>query len=80
MPADSACQVGVVAGLVCAQTHEFEFQYGILAGMRPNWVNSADTLLLRAYTTLGLKNDLFGTQAFRLPLQILAAYMVDIDF
>jgi hypothetical protein len=59
--------------------YEFELQYGLIAGTRPNWVTSTDTLLIRAFTTAGLKNDLFGTQVFRYPLQILVAYMVDID-
>ncbi len=63
----------------CKRTYEFEAQYGILMGFRPNWVGSNDTFLLRAYTTLGQKNDLFGTQVFRQPLQLLFAYMVDFD-
>jgi hypothetical protein len=75
----SACQPGVVANAVCVHTHELEVQYGVLAGFRPNWVNSSDTFLMRAYTTYGQKNELFGTQIFRQPLQILFAYMVDFD-
>jgi hypothetical protein len=79
LPDESACQPGVVPNLACYATHEFEFHYGILAGLRPNWVSSADTLLIRAYTTWGLNNKLFGTQVFRQPIQLLFAYMVDID-
>lgn len=78
LPPGSSCQPGVVVGLPCVVKHEFSFQYGFLAGMRPNWVANSDTLLVRVYTTAGLKDNLFGTQAFRLPLQILVAYMVDV--
>ena len=79
LPDHSACQPGVVPNLLCYGTHEFEFHYGILAGLRPNWVASSDTFLFRAYTTWGLNNKLFGTQVFRQPIQLLFAYMVDID-
>jgi hypothetical protein len=81
LPSDSACQPGVVTSgpLTCVGTHEFEFHYGVLAGLRPNWVNSTDLFLFRAFTTYGLNNALFGTQAFRQPLQLLFAYMVDFD-
>jgi hypothetical protein len=65
--------------LTCAHTHEVEVQYGFLGGLRPNWVGSNDTFLVRVYTTLGQNNELFGTQVFRLPIQMLFAYMVDID-
>jgi hypothetical protein len=77
VPEDSACQAG--AGIRCVERYEFEFHYGILAGIRPNWVNSSDTFLFRGYTTWGLDNKLFGTQTFRQPIQLLFAYMVDID-
>jgi hypothetical protein len=79
LPDHSACQPGVVQGLACYGTHEIEFQYGIIGGLRPNWVSSNDTFLFRAFTTYGLNNDLFGTQVFRQPIQLLFAYMVDID-
>ncbi|HVU04713.1 MAG TPA: hypothetical protein VHE30_23330 [Polyangiaceae bacterium] len=79
LPYDSACQPGVVQGVVCAGTHEFEFHYGILAGLRPNWINANDTFLFRAYTTYGLNNILFGTHTFRQPIQLLFAYMADFD-
>ena len=79
LPDHSACQPGAVQGLTCYGTHEFEFHYGIIAGLRPNWVSSNDTFIFRAYTTYGLNNDLFGTQVFRQPIQLLFAYMVDID-
>lgn len=77
VPNGAACQDG--EGIPCVHTHEGEFHYGVLAGLRPNWVNSSDTFLFRAYTTWGMKNDLFGTQVFRQPIQLLFAYMVDID-
>jgi hypothetical protein len=79
LPDHSACQPGVVMGLACYGTHEVEFQYGVIGGLRPNWVSSTDTFLFRAFTTYGLNNDLFGTQVFRQPIQLLFAYMVDID-
>lgn len=79
VPDHSSCQPGVVPNLVCYGTHEFEFHYGIIAGLRPNWVGSNDTFLFRAYATWGLDNKLFGTQVFRQPIQLLFAYMVDID-
>jgi hypothetical protein len=85
VPLGAACQDGEGSGLStpstfkCTHTHEGEFHYGILAGFQPNWVNSTDTFLFRAYTTWGMKNDLFGTQVFRQPIQLLFAYMVDID-
>jgi hypothetical protein len=79
LPNGSACLPGAVAGVHCDTVHEFEFHYGIIAGLRPNWTVSPDTFLIRAYTTYGLNNKLFGTQVFRAPIQILVAYMVDID-
>jgi hypothetical protein len=80
LPHGSSCQPNVVPGVVCNEKYEFEFQYGIIAGLQPNWVTSTDTLLVRAYTTYGLSNELFGTHVFKIPLQLLVAYMVDIDF
>lgn len=80
LPSDSACIKGLVPLVTCDVKHEFEFHYGIIAGLRPNWTVSPDTFLIRIYTTYGLKNNLFGTQVFRAPIQILVAYMVDIDF
>jgi hypothetical protein len=84
IPSGSACVAGELGPMQpeidqCKHRWSAEVQYGFLAGMRPNWVGSNDTFLLRVYTTLGQKNDLFGTQTFRLPLQFLFAYMVDID-
>jgi hypothetical protein len=80
LPNDSACIPQAVEAVYCQKKHEFEFQYGIIAGLQPNWVGSTDTLLIRAFTTYGLGNELFGTQVFRQPIQLLFAYMVDIDF
>lgn len=77
VPGGSACQSN--EGIPCDRVHEFEFHYGVLAGLRPNWIRGADTLLVRAYATWGEQNRLFGTQAFRQPLQILVAYMAELD-
>ncbi|HEX4337415.1 MAG TPA: hypothetical protein VH062_15975 [Polyangiaceae bacterium] len=77
VPDGAACVASEGFGAGCVATHEVEVQYGILAGFRPNWVSSNDTFLLRVYTTLGQNNQLFGTQVFRQPLQLLFAYMVD---
>jgi hypothetical protein len=75
----SSCQPDVVPNQLCVETYEFEFHYGVLAGIRPNWVKSSDLLLVRSYATWGLGNPLFGTHFFRQPLQILVAYMVDFN-
>jgi hypothetical protein len=82
LPDDSACtaaEVATMPGLNCKKKHEVEVQYGLLGGLRPNWVGSNDTFLVRIFTTAGQKNELFGTHVFRLPIQMLFAYMVDID-
>jgi len=79
LPNDSACQKGATLSVTCSEKYEFEFHYGIIGGLRPNWTVAPDVLLIRAYTTYGLPNTLFGTQVFRAPIQILVAYMVDID-
>lgn len=82
VPEGSACvanEFGPITPQVCKRKYEIEVQYGILAGYRPNWVGSSDTFLMRVFTTAGQKNELFGTQVFRMPLQLLFAYMVDID-
>jgi hypothetical protein len=82
LPVKSACLPGATTGIddtLCKEVHEFEFHYGIIAGLRPNWTVAPDVFLIRAYTTWGLNNKLFGTQVFRQPIQILVAYMVDID-
>jgi len=75
----TALQAAGAQGLICAKTHEVEVQYGFLGGLRPNWVSSSDTFLVRVFTTAGQNNELFGTHVFRLPIQMLFAYMVDID-
>lgn len=77
VPGGSACQMD--EGIPCERGYEFEFHYGIVAGLRPNWVDTGDTFLVRAYATWGLDNRLFGTQAFRQPLQLLVAYMAEIE-
>jgi hypothetical protein len=79
LPNNSACIKGVVNLVTCDTKHEFEFHYGIIAGLRPNWTVSPDVFLIRFYTTYGFSNNLFGTQVFRAPIQLLVAYMVDID-
>jgi hypothetical protein len=73
----SACQMN--EGIPCSRRYELEFHYGVVAGLRPNWNDAGDVFLVRAYTTWGLDNKLFGTQTFRQPLQILVAYMADIE-
>jgi hypothetical protein len=77
VPDGSACQMN--EGIPCHRVYEFEFHYGILAGLRPNWGDGDDTFLVRAYATWGLNNTLFGTHTFRQPLQILVAYMANIE-
>jgi hypothetical protein len=83
LPVGSACRTDVaVTGIdssLCREKYEFEFHYGVIAGLRPNWTVAPDTFLIRVYTAYGLNNKLFGTQVFRQPIQILVAYMVDID-
>jgi hypothetical protein len=77
VPEGSACQMN--EGIPCDRRYEAELHYGLVAGLRPNWNDASDALLIRAYATWGLDNKLFGTQAFRLPLQLLVAYQADID-
>jgi hypothetical protein len=77
VPEGSACQSN--ERIPCDRRYEFEFHYGVLAGLRPNWGPGPDTLLVRAYATWGLDNPLFGTHLFHQPLQILVAYMASID-
>jgi hypothetical protein len=77
VPEGSACQMDESAP--CHTTRETELHYGVIAGLRPGWGNGNDTLLARVYTTWGLGNELFGTQTFRQPLQLLVAYMVNLD-
>jgi hypothetical protein len=78
--AGSACRPSAVEGLACEEKYEFELQFGIIAGMQPNWASSTDTLLVRAFTTAGPHSELMGTHIFHQPFQLLVAYMVDIDF
>jgi hypothetical protein len=77
VPEGSACQM--TQGIPCWHKYEIEFQYGVLAGLRPNWNDAGDTLLIRVFSTYGLDNSLFGTHTFRQPIQILVAYMADIE-
>jgi hypothetical protein len=77
VPEGTACQAN--EGIPCRRTYEAEFHYGLLAGLRPNWYGGNDTLLVRAYATWGLENRLFGTHTFRQPLQILVAYIANLD-
>jgi hypothetical protein len=77
VPDGSACQMD--EGIPCSRRYELDFQYGILAGLQPNWNDDGDTFLIRVYSTWGLDNKLFGTHTFHQPLQILVAYMADID-
>jgi hypothetical protein len=77
VPEGSACQMN--EGIPCHRRYEFEFHYGVLAGLRPSWGAGTDTLLLRIFAAWGLDNRLFGTHSFRQPLQILVAYMANIE-
>jgi hypothetical protein len=78
VPAGSACQED--EGIRCERVYEPELHYGLLAGIRPSWDGGNDTLLLRAYAAWGLDGRrLFGTHLFKQPLQILVAYMANIE-
>ena len=59
--------------------YELDLHYGVLAGTQVGPGNR-DLVLLRFYTTLGLDDDLMGTQAFRAPIQIVFGYQADISF
>ena len=59
--------------------YELDLHYGVLAGTQVGPGNR-DLILLRFYTTLGLDDDLMGTQAFRAPIQIVFGYQADISF
>jgi hypothetical protein len=59
------------------EEREWEFHYGVLAGAQVGPGNR-DTVLLRVYTTLGQDEGLFGTQAFRAPIQIVFGYQANI--
>jgi hypothetical protein len=58
--------------------YELDLHYGVLAGTQAGPGNR-DLILLRFYTTLGLDDDLMGTQAFRAPIQIVFGYQADIS-
>jgi hypothetical protein len=59
------------------ERHELDLHYGVLAGTQAGPGNR-DLVLLRFYTTLGLDDDLMGTQAFRAPIQVVFGYQADI--
>lgn len=74
-----ACQMA--PGIPCQEVRQWDFQYGFIGGIRTNWVNSSDVFLVRVYTAFGTdKKNLFGTHTFGLPIQLLFAYSVDVDF
>lgn len=77
VPDGSACQMS--EGIPCSRRYEVELQYGIVAGLRPNWNVDGDALLFRIYATWGLDDKLFGIHTFHQPLQILVAYRADIE-
>jgi len=58
--------------------YEIDVHYGVLAGTQAGPGNH-DLILLRAYTTLGLEDDLMGTHAFRAPIQIVFGYQMDFE-
>jgi hypothetical protein len=78
LPGGSACQAYNVR-IPCVRSYEFELSYGVLAGWRPGLTETSDVLFVRALTTLGLRNELFGTHALGAPLQLLFAYMFNIE-
>lgn len=58
--------------------YEIDVHYGVLAGTQAGPGNH-DLILLRAYTTLGIHDDLMGTHAFRAPIQIVFGYQMDFE-
>jgi len=78
VPAGSACQRG--EGIPCEREYEPELHYGLLAGIRPSWYGGNDALLVRVYASWGLdEHRLFGTHLFGQPLQILVAYIANLE-
>jgi len=69
----------VPRGTAQDKEYELDLHYGILAGTQVGPGNR-DLVLLRFYTTLGLDDELMGTQAFRAPIQIVFGYQADISF
>ncbi|HVW29317.1 MAG TPA: hypothetical protein VHC69_28315 [Polyangiaceae bacterium] len=78
VPEGSACQMN--EGVPCRRRYEAELHYGFVAGLQPGWGGGTDTLLVRAYAAWGLdEGRLFGTHAFHQPLEILVAYIANIE-
>lgn len=59
------------------EKREWEIHYGIVAGAQVG-PNNRDTVLLRVYTTLGQDNNVYGTQSFRAPIQLVLGYQANI--
>jgi hypothetical protein len=78
VPEGSACQMN--EGVLCRRRYEGELHYGLVAGLQPSWGGGNDTLLVRAYAAWGLDDRrLYGTHTFHQPLEILVAYIANIE-
>jgi hypothetical protein len=78
VPDGAACQMN--EGVPCRRRYEGELHYGVVAGIQPSWGGGNDTLIVRAYAAWGLdERRLFGTHTFHQPLQILVAYIANIE-
>ncbi|HEX4338992.1 MAG TPA: hypothetical protein VH062_23960 [Polyangiaceae bacterium] len=78
VPPGSACQMN--EGIPCRRGYEGELHYGLVAGLQPSWGGGNDTLIVRAYAAWGLDDArLFGTHQFHQPLQILVAYIANLE-
>jgi hypothetical protein len=62
------------------EVRETDWHYGLVLGTSPNWASTNDVILVRAYATFGLDDDLMGTHTYAAPIQIVAGYQADIDF
>jgi len=79
VPEGSACRHD--QGVPCRREYEPELHYGIVAGLRPRWgeAEGADTLLVRVYAAWGLDTGSFGNHVLHAPIEILVAYMANIE-
>lgn len=79
VPEGTACRHD--GAVPCRREYELELHYGIVLGLRPRWgeARGADTLLLRVYAAWGLNAPLFGNHVLHAPIEILVAYVANID-
>jgi hypothetical protein len=78
VPEGTACQMS--EGVPCSRRYEAELHYGVVAGLQPSWRGGNDTLILRLYAAWGLDDRrLFGTHTFHQPLEILVAYIANLE-